>query len=245
MKRQNIKTKFSLIFIGLAAIFFLMLFCANQSFSSSTELVITNTSAPAPTGEEKIFRPLNSTFSEEDPTLVLPTPLPTTIPYFAKENFENNEEIYLKIPKIGVDSKLGMACGNHENDYDFSELDELPLWICPNQNDGPYLSSLGLAGTSIILGHRQWGPLPKIFAKLDKVKLGDEVIVSSSSIILTYKTKEIIEVKPENLWQKISEINMQGKENSQSYLILITCTPYGTDWQRLLIITTLEKGEWK
>jgi len=244
MKRQNIK--FGLIFIGLAAIFSLMLFYANQlfsfnSFNESNEPVITNTFVPAPTEEGKVFIPL---LTEKDPTFAFSKAktIPTvTIPYFTKENFENNEEIYLKIPKIGVDSKLGMACGSHENDYDFSELDELPLWICPN--DGPYLSSLGLVGTSIILGHRQWGPSPKIFAELDKIELGDEVIVSSSSIVLTYKTIETIEVKPEDLWQKISEINIQGKENS--HLILVTCTPYGTNWRRLLIITTLEKGEWK
>jgi LPXTG-site transpeptidase (sortase) family protein len=246
MRLQDIKVKLSLITI-LVIILSLKILNTNKLFLSSTEVVV-NTATPiiGEKTEQEISTSLpNLTFSEENPTYVLPTPMPTvTIPYFVKENFEDNEEIYLKIPKIGIDTQLGMACGNNENDYDFSKLDELPLWICPHPNDG-YLNSLGLAGASIILGHRQWGPSPKIFAKLDKIESGDEVMVSSSSMVLKYKTQETVELKSEDLWQKISEINTQGKENNQSYLILITCTPYGTDWRRLLIITTLEKGEWK
>jgi len=231
-KMKRVGLIIGLVFIGMAT----TLFHTNESIPSITVL---STSI-----SEKEEVSSNSTPYPANPIFILPTwviPTPTiVIPYFTKEDFENGD-MYLKIPEIEIDSKLGMACGSNESDYDFSKLDELPLWICPN--DGPYLSLLGLPGASAILGHRQWGPTPKIFAKLDKIEKGDNIIVSSGSIVLTYKAQETIELKPESLWQKISEINNQGKENNQSYLVLITCTPYGTDWRRLLVIATLEKGE--
>ena len=81
------------------------------------------------------------------------------------------DEVILKIPSLSIDTKLQIACHNEENVYDFSGLEETPILVCTDASES--LSNVGVPGVSIILGHRQWGVVPKIFAHLDKLKEGE------------------------------------------------------------------------
>lgn len=174
-----------------------------------------------------------------------PTVIPTvesnitfsnTPSYLDEDEFQN--EVFLKIPTLGIDANLKMVCSDEENNYDFSPVIENPVMLCSEAS--PYLSDLGAYGASIILGHRQWGIVPKVFAEVDKLEKSDEVIINSSTSTFNYKVKEIVEVIPEDVWQEIAKYYVLGIENEKSFLILITCTPYGTDQLRLFIVLERE-----
>ena len=139
----------------------------------------------------------------------------------------------LSIPSLGIDSNMEIVCEEENGVYDFSILHESPVWVCPDTSS--YLSNIGEFGASIILGHRQWGVTPKIFAKLNKLKVNEYVLVGDEE--LSFEVIQIMEIEPEELWPTIAKYHTNGILQEESYLILITCTPYGTDWQRLLVIT--------
>jgi LPXTG-site transpeptidase (sortase) family protein len=147
------------------------------------------------------------------------------------EDFD--KDVFLQIPTLEISEALTLVC-EQEDEYDFSVLHEAPVWLCPDAS--LYLTDIGNYGASVILGHRQWGPKPKVFAELDKMYSGDEVMVQTSTVNLNFKVQDVIEVYPEDLWQEIAKYHVLGEENDRSFLILITCTPYGTAWERLLVV---------
>jgi LPXTG-site transpeptidase (sortase) family protein len=150
------------------------------------------------------------------------------------------EDVLLQIPNLEIDTNLALIC-EQENAYDFSALHEGPIWICPDAS--PYLTDIGGCGASIILGHRQWGPERKVFADLDLMEKDDEVSIKSIGLTIDFQVSDIIEVNPEELWQEIAKYHVIGEKQRKSFLILITCTPYGTDDMRLLVI--LERSNYE
>jgi LPXTG-site transpeptidase (sortase) family protein len=150
------------------------------------------------------------------------------------------EDVFLQIPNLEIDTNLALVC-KQENVYDFSVLHEAPIWICPEAS--PYLTDIGDYGASIILGHRQWGPVPKVFAKLDLLQKNDMVSVKNSEESIDFKVFETVEIEPKELWQIIADYHVLGEENERSFLILVTCTPYGTARYRLLVVLERNKYE--
>ena len=93
----------------------------------------------------------------------------------------------------------------------------------------------GEKGNSVIIGHR-YAKLPPdrdTFFNLDKVKVGDKIIVEQSNNSFTYIVTDT----------KIVEKNdISVLQNFDDYRItLITCTPLWTADQRLVIIGKLDK----
>jgi len=144
------------------------------------------------------------------------------------------DEVILKIPSLSIDTKLQIACHNEENVYDFSGLEETPVLVCTDASES--LSNVGVPGVSIILGHRQWGVVPKIFAHLDKLKEGEIASVVTNEKSIDFQVVETIIIPPEELWNTVGLYHTEGVNNEKAFLILITCTPYGTDKERLLVV---------
>lgn len=144
------------------------------------------------------------------------------------------DEVILKIPSLSIDTKLQIACHNEENVYDFSGLEETPILVCTDASES--LSNVGVPGVSIILGHRQWGVVPKIFAHLDKLKEGEIASVVTNEKSIDFQVVETIIIPPEELWDTVGLYHTEGVNNEKAFLILITCTPYGTDKERLLVV---------
>lgn len=134
------------------------------------------------------------------------------------------ETTNITISKINVNSKVGEVF-NTGGYWNFDMLDELPVWI----SSTPWF---GYPGLSAILGHRQWGPDPKVFANLDKLESGDLIKIND----LTFKVKYSLVINPEELYDLYDTLNAKYYEKGSSALLLITCTPYGTNLQRLLVI---------
>ena len=144
------------------------------------------------------------------------------------------DEVILEIPSLSIDTKLQIACHNEENVYDFSGLEETPVLVCTDASES--LSNVGVPGVSIILGHRQWGVVPKIFAHLDKLKEGEIASVVTNEKSIDFQVVETIIIPPEELWDTVGLYHTEGVNNEKAFLILITCTPYGTDKERLLVV---------
>jgi sortase A len=94
-------------------------------------------------------------------------------------------------------------------------------------------------GNAVIFGHSTLPQLfdPKnyktIFAKAYELKVGDELFTNVSGAIYKYRVYNITVVSPDNT-------SVLEQDYSDSFLTLITCTPPGTIWKRLIIRSRLE-----
>lgn len=95
-------------------------------------------------------------------------------------------------------------------------------------------------GNAVIFGHSTLPQLfnpnnyKTIFANAHTLKIGDEIIADIGNISYTYKIVTIRVVVP-------TDTSPLMQEYDDSYLTVITCTPPGTVWQRLVIKARLEK----
>lgn len=95
-------------------------------------------------------------------------------------------------------------------------------------------------GTAVIFGHSTLPQLynPKdyktIFANAYKIKNGDEIYATFGKITYKYKVFSITVVDP-------SDTSALEQDTRDSFLTLITCTPPGTTWKRLIIKSQLIK----
>ena len=91
-------------------------------------------------------------------------------------------------------------------------------------------SSLPVAGESvhcILSGHRGL-PSAKLFSDLDKLTTGDKFIIKTLNEVYTYEVDKINIVEP-------NDLSMLKIEKGKNYCTLVTCTPYGSNTQRLLV----------
>jgi len=131
----------------------------------------------------------------------------------------------ISIPKLGVEDATVSTL-----DYDLKKhLIQYPTTAIPPEK-----------GTAVIFGHSTLPQLfnPKdyktIFATLYKLKENDQIYVTINKITFLYKVFSISVVDPE-------DTSVFTQDYNNSYLTLVTCTPPGTVWKRLLIKTKLEK----
>ncbi len=94
-------------------------------------------------------------------------------------------------------------------------------------------------GNCVIFGHSTLPQLydPKnyktIFANIQNIKIGDTIIVTVQHVVYTYKIFSITIIDPD-------DTSVLAQTFDDSYLTLITCTPPGTVWKRLVIKSRLQ-----
>jgi sortase A len=93
--------------------------------------------------------------------------------------------------------------------------------------EGTSLPVGGKGTHCVISGHRGL-PSAKLLTDLDKVQVGDYMILTVLDETLTYEVDNISIVLPD-------EINALEIDPDQDYLTLVTCTPYGVNTHRLLV----------
>ena len=92
----------------------------------------------------------------------------------------------------------------------------------------------GNVGNSIIFGHSTLPQLydPKnyktIFANAYKLNVGDNIIVNQKNNTYNYKIESVTVVDP-------ADTSVLAQNFSDSFITIITCTPPGTTWKRLII----------
>lgn len=142
------------------------------------------------------------------PGMDLPTDKKTTIPFYN-----------LSIPTLHLKNAIIAT-----SDYDLSRhLVNYPGTSIPPEN-----------GNAVIFGHSTLPQLfnpydyKTIFANLYKLKIEDEVFVTIADVSYKYKIFSITVVDA-------SETSFFAQQYDNSYITLITCTPPGTTWKRLVI----------
>lgn len=98
----------------------------------------------------------------------------------------------------------------------------------------------GEKGNTVIFGHSTLVQLfdPKnyktIFSTLQTLKKGDEIEAGVDGVTYKYSIFDIKVIEPQ-------DISVLEQQYDDSYITLITCTPPGTYWKRLVIKGRLEK----
>ncbi|MBI2431056.1 MAG: sortase [Candidatus Levybacteria bacterium] len=129
------------------------------------------------------------------------------------------ERYNLSIPALGIKEAIVST-----TDYDLNHhLVHYPGTSLPPQN-----------GNAVIFGHSTLPQLfnpndyATIFANAYKLRINDEIIATLEGVSYRYKVKTIFVVDPTDT--SVFSQNFDG-----SYLTLVTCTPPGTTWKRLII----------
>lgn len=100
-------------------------------------------------------------------------------------------------------------------------------------------SNPGKKGTAVIFGHSTLPQLfdptnyKAIFATLHTLKTGDEFYIKLQNTKYKYKIFSITITTP-------NDVNIFSQSFDNSYITLVTCTPPGTVWKRLVIRASLE-----
>ena len=95
-------------------------------------------------------------------------------------------------------------------------------------------------GNAVIFGHSTLPQLfnpndyKTIFATLHTIKINDEIFVSIEGVSYKYNIYNIIIVDP-------TDTSIFTQVIDDSYLTLVTCTPPGTTWKRLIVKARLQK----
>lgn len=95
-------------------------------------------------------------------------------------------------------------------------------------------------GNTVIFGHSTLPQLfnptdyKTIFANMYKLQIDDTFTTTVNNVVYTYKIFSITVVDPE-------DTSVLAQTYDDSYVTLITCTPPGTIWKRLIIKARLQK----
>lgn len=130
----------------------------------------------------------------------------------------------LSIPKLKIENAQVSTV-----DYDLTRhLIQYAGTAIPGQN-----------GTAIIFGHSTLPQLfdsknyKTIFATLHLIKEGDKIITKVNGVTYTYNIFSVTITAPE-------DINIFAQSYNHSYITIVTCTPPGTLWKRLIVRASLE-----
>ncbi len=139
-----------------------------------------------------------------------------------------SNQFLLKIPAIGVEAPIVLE-KRVDQDSIFKSLEKGVVHFV----DSPLP---GQKGASIILGHSSAYPWYKgnygsVFALLGKLKTGDLFYVENGDKVLTYQIKNSLIFNPLSDNSKIDEF----VKTDGSAIILISCWPVGTNYQRIAV----------
>lgn len=131
----------------------------------------------------------------------------------------------LSIPKLKIENATVSTVGYELDKY----LVNYPGTAIPSDN-----------GNAVIYGHSTLPALfntkdyKTIFATAYKLTVGDEVFATVENVTYRYKIFNVTVVDP-------SDTSIFSQTYDNSYLTLVTCTPPGTTWKRLIIKARLQK----
>lgn len=123
---------------------------------------------------------------------------------------------YIEIPSIGVSEPI----------YHYSTDEVLAHGI--GHIHGSSLPVGGDSTYSILTGHRGL-PSQKFFSDLDQMKVGDKFYVHILNETIAYKVYDIKVIEPH-------EVEFLRIQDGKDLMTLVTCTPYGVNTHRLLVM---------
>ncbi len=149
--------------------------------------------------------------------------------WFPTARFKNGQakvpSYSLSIPALGID-KASVSTTDYDLDKHLVHYGNTPV---PSDK-----------GNAVIFGHSTLPQLfnkndyKTIFAKAYMLKIGDEIITEVAGISYKFKIFSQVVVDP-------TDTSVFSQNYDNSYLTLVTCTPPGTTWKRLIIKAQLVK----
>ena len=139
------------------------------------------------------------------------------------------KDYQLKITKIGIEAPVVMDVDGNDKD----------VYLLALQNGVAHLKNSALPGkegNTFIFGHSSYyfydpGLYKNVFARLSDVEIDDEIEILSNKNTYKYKVFEKKSVNPDQI--EVANKLIEGKKET---LTLMTCTPTGTAWYRLIVI---------
>ncbi|MBN1657381.1 MAG: sortase [Anaerolineae bacterium] len=184
---------------------------------------LTGTATPAPTSPPAT-RPLFPTPGYLlPPTATMPAPRPPAV----------SPPTRLVIAKINVDIPVKPVVPKEVREGNRTRI----VWgDVPNAGGFHNTSAYpGHSGNTVINGHRDI--LGAVFAHLDQVGVGDEIVVYVAEVAYTYQVTEVL-IVPETFAtaaQRAENVALIGAYPEER-LTLVTCTPIGLATHRLVVI---------
>ena len=137
---------------------------------------------------------------------------------------EQLSNFYLSLPKLGIEDAYVSMTDNNVNLH--------PIWF-PGTAVPPHRGNVAIFGHSTL---PQWfnphNP-HAIFATALNTRIGDPILITIGSKIYTYRVIKMSIVAAD-------DTSYLAQDTNGSYLSIITCTPPGTTWRRLVIKAKLE-----
>lgn len=127
----------------------------------------------------------------------------------------------IKLPKIGVSENVVEGTGAE-------------LYYAAGHMRGT--AEIGQEGNCVIAAHRDYVKMNP-FSYLDKMEIGDEIILQDPDYRYTYQVYQIETVLPTDSWVA------QPQEGKEKICTLITCTPRITSTHRLIVFGELISQE--
>ena len=223
----------SVIVLPLLLILAASLACARADVPTSASVPDSPTATP--------FLPETAVPTEAPPVVLTseptsePTPTATPVPTFFLREEVMSGRVVLEIPRIEVESGLRMAevVKKPDGTTYLTKPSEYPLWV-PGWG-----AEIGNVGVALIYGHRQWGPVGKVFTALNKREPGDIIRFRYRGEVIEFAVTETVVVEPDQLWPLFILRDDAALAERKIQVALWTCTPWGTDWQRLVVFAEL------
>ncbi|MBO9307503.1 sortase, partial [Thermomicrobium sp.] len=162
------------------------------------------------------------------PTVPSPTPEPTPTP-----RPKMPPPTRIQIPSVGIDAPVV------EVGYKIVEIQGVKVieWEVAEYAAGHHNTSAnpGEGGNIVITGHNDWKG--EVFRTLERVKLGDEVILTSDAGVFRYRVTEIHYRKEVGV--PLEERIATGRfldPMPEERVTLVTCWPYGIDDHRIIVV---------
>ena len=130
----------------------------------------------------------------------------------------------LRIDKLNL---LAQVFDNTESDSLYDGVGIIETTDLPSSKPGT---------TCAIAGHRGGVNEELSFLNIDKLEIGDEIKITTKDEVLIYKVTGSEIIEPDD-WSKFT------REEDKSKLVLMTCHPYPTDKERLLVYSEIQSNE--
>lgn len=149
----------------------------------------------------------------------------------AKEKVKTASSYTLEISKISVMAPIiTNVDGNNKEEYNRAL-----------ENGVAHMAKTALPGENgnfVLFGHSSYfankpGNFKEVFATLDRLNIGDTIIVKANGKTYSYKVTEEKTVSP-------SDVSVVNQDKNKKIMTLITCWPPKTTTNRYIIVATLE-----
>lgn len=229
-KRRNYKIFFkfgSIAVLIFGAILFVYTFFPLLSWQIYFAPAFASQKIQAPIPNHTVINPSNLGTLLENVTRSLNSDYTNAYNWYPGENqkISNTATYKISFPKIGITDAIVTN----------EDADLTKHLVQFNSDTLP-----GKDGNSVIFGHSTLPQLydpnnyKTVFANAYKLEVGDEIITEVNNKKYNYKIISITVVEP-------TDTSVLAQNFTDSYLTIITCTPPGTIWKRLIIRARIQR----